>query len=275
MELRYAGVLALFAAVSSQADNYQLELKAGWAQGTFEENFDSGSAEADYDGHVWSGTIYFSEVDTRGGPMREAAFLDKEGSFNVTRTDFSEEDDFGITTTNVSSRFLSDDYILELAFDRISYGGEFEDEEEEDEAQDHTFSLGFGTYLNDHSDIVATVSRSSDTDIDALAVNYHTVIQRGSSAWGFDLRGTYLEVPDESGYGLTAGAIYYPIPKLGIGANVDLLSIGDYETQTFTALAEYFINATFAGTLSYSYATEDDGSEIDNKLVTASITARF
>lgn len=265
MELRYVSALALCAAVSAQADNFQLEVNAGWAQGTV----DVGVAEADYDGYIWSGTIFFSEVDTRGGPWREAAFMDKEGSLSLTQTDFSDEDDLGETTTSINGRFLSDDYILELGVDQISYGEGYEDDEE------HIFSLGFGAYLNDHSDIVATYSRSSDTEIDALAVNYHNVIQRASSAWGIDLGGTYLEVPDESGFGLTAGAIYYPTPKLGIGASVDVLSIGDYETQTFTALAEYFINSTFAGTLSYSYETLDDGLEIDDSMVAVSVKARF
>lgn len=262
MKLRYASALALSMAVSAHAETYRVELNAGFGQG----EFDWGSSNIDYDALILGGTLYFSDVDTGSGPLSEAAFLDKASSLGVQRVevsvDGSSEDS---TDTLVDGRFvLSNDFIIEASFSRAEAAG-FDDE-------DDTYSLGLGTYINDNSDIVATYTGSNDTEIDTLAVDYHTLIENGGAAWGIDLGAGYIDGPVDSGHLLNAGATYYPNANFGIGVNVTLTSVGDYDTTTTLVSAEYFFTSNFAGELVYSVSDYD---EAEDSLFAAAVTARF
>ncbi len=98
------------------------------------------------------------------------------------------------------------------------------------------------------------------------------VAANGDSAWGVDLGASYIDAADETGHGLTVGATYYPNDNFGIGANVNQTSVGDFDTTTVTAEAEYFFNTNFAGAILYSVSEEDD---VDLSQWLVGLTARF
>lgn len=259
MKLRYASVLALSIAASAHAETFRVELNAGFGQGDAEN--------IDYDAVALGGTVYFSDVNTGSDPLREAAFLDKASGLGVTRSDLSFDGSVDSAVTTIDGRFvLANDFIIEASATRAEWEvGAFDVESD-------TFSVGLGTYINDNSDIVATYSDSNDDDVSTLGVDYHTLIENGSAAWGIDLGASYIDAPSDSGNSLRAGATFYPNANLGIGAALDRTSIDDSDTTSATLFAEYFFNTNFAGELAYSTTDEDDG---DLDLISVGVTFRF
>lgn len=259
MKLRYASVLALSIAASAHAETFRVELNAGFGQGD--------SAGVDYDTVILGGMVYFSDVNTGTGPLREAAFLDKASGLGVARIDMSFDGPVDGAATTIYGRFVqANDFFIEASASRTEL------EEGAFDTDSDTFSVGLGTYINDNSDIVATYSDSNDDDVSSLGVDYHALIENGGAAWAIDLGASYIDERSDTGNSLRAGATFYPNANFGIGAALDRISIGDSDNTTATFSAEYFFNTNFAGELTYITSEEDD---FDADLFAVGVTFRF
>lgn len=260
MKLRFASAIALSIAASAHAETYRFELNAGLGQGEVE----LGPFSNDFDTLMLGGTFYFSDVDTSQGPLREAAFLDKASGLSFTRTDMSFDDAGDNTFTTIDGRFvLASDTIIEASVTRMDDGSGDDSD---------TISVGAGTYINENSDVVATYTRSDGGHVDTLGIDYHTIVENGNASWGIDLGASYVDTSFDSGYGLTAGATFYPSANFGLGATLSRTSVGYIDATSLLVGAEYFFNSNFSGELIYS-ASEEDSVDLDQ--ISVGVSFRF
>lgn len=256
------GILSMFATVSANAD--------------FRAEFDLGMSDIDVegaegDGYLAGGTVYFSEVDTSKGPLAEASFLDKSSGLGFflagDDVDGLEEDD----SYSVSGRFVfAQEYILEAIFT--------------DADSDSTYGFGVGKYVSDNAEVVVSYTELDTSENQSLNINYHSVVSIGDGAsLAYDLGASYLDantggIGDTTGHGFNGGVTYYPMPSLGVGADVSYNTIGDVDTTGFGIDARYFFDEAFAASLNYSVSSvENDtvSASTDTDTISLGITFRF
>lgn len=255
-----AGAISALTTLSAQAD-YQFEANVGYFQGDVEN--------ADFDGYALAATIFFESVDTSKGPLSEASFLDKSSgislAFGTTEfDDFDNEEDI----SSVSGRFvLSNDFIIEADYTDFDF--------------DTSFTIGFGKYLTESSDILISYTTFDDVDFNVLDLAFHSVNGlTGPASIAYDLGASYIDADNETGFGLNAGLTFYPTSQLGLGISGSYSSVDDTDVTTIELGAEYFFNENVAGSLTYSTSDTDfDNDFIDTTVtedtIALTLTARF
>jgi len=258
-------MIAGFSAISAvhAAAPYQFEGGIGIVRG----DTSSGGNSNDFDGFIVGGEYYLRPVNTGVGPLHEAAFLDKAANIGLALLridpDFGGERD----TMTLDGRFVtSQNFIIEPRFSRLDIDGASDTSD--------TMSLGVGKYLDDWADVIVSFSTNDDADVDRLGIETRRV-NTGTGIdtwWAYELGATYIDAPDDNGYGVSIGGLYYPSAQLALGADFDYTSVGDFDTQGISFEAEYFFTEQFYGSLGYS---TDDNDAFDTDTLFIAISGRF
>lgn len=215
--------VTLFSVSTAFAQDYQVELGAAYLNGDVNG--------VDFDGIGLNAEVHFDKVNTRKGPLNEAAFLDKSSFANLTWITL-DPDTAGADsadTTTIQGRFvLEKQLILEAGYTDL----------EDDDA----IRLGLGMYLNDTLDAVVNYEAYDDADASSLGVDFHGVNKlNGNASVAFDFGFALLDVNDDTGYGFSAGADYYIDRNFSFGGSLSLESVDDADLSTFQVGVNYFV----------------------------------
>jgi hypothetical protein len=204
--------------------------------------------------YTLDGTFYFSPVDDSHGPREEAAFLSKASGVSLNYTDIEDADElYGISTRIV----LSNDYILQAGYAR--------------NGDENVYGIGAGLYLTDHSDLVFSYERASDSKTNTFGATYRAEKPlENTASLGYEVGAGYVDATGGSGYHLDASATYYFNPDFGLGADVAYEDDGDIDATTFGVHGSYFFTPAFY--MQAGYARLDvDGTGLDTFSVRAAL----
>ena len=250
-KLMLGTAVAVLASSVATAQDYQFEVGAGYVDGDM--------AGVDYDGFGLNARAHLDRVDTTKGPLNEAAFLDKSSFVDLTWATFEYDvpGSFSVDTIGLSGRFVTKgNVIVEASYSDI----------DSDVTGDETvISLGVGTYINENTDVVVSYEDYDEADRSSLSVDAHGVNKlEGETSLAFDLGLAYLDISDESGYGISAGADYYVDKALSFGAGASLMSVDNYDESSIDVRANYFVTPVVRLGLSYMTLGQDaDGDAIE------------
>jgi len=254
--------IALAMSAGAQAD-YDWELGAGYTAGKLEGKLKFNGQEVekedlDTDQYALSGTWYMETVDTSNGPLGEAAFLDHASNITLAFGDgkvrFNNENNDDEQSYEASMRYVAEGpgwklsgWLVDLSAMRA---------EPENEKIDQ-YNVGVGKYITDNTTLVLNYESTSLNNGNGSGVDsYGGTVEHffafgdgGLKAEGNFAR-TYLNNADDiDSYGVSA--TYYLSNNLGFGANWEQLEQSGYEINQFGVSAEWFINESFAVSLSY------------------------
>lgn len=236
------------AALSSQAalaQDYQFEVGANYQTGDF--------FGTDYDGFGVNAEFHLDQVDTSKGPLNEAAFLDKSSSASIAWATV-EEDISGaesVDTFGIGGRFVTEgNIIIEANYSDLDY--------------DKSFGFGVGTYINDTLDVVVNYQTLDDADESTLSANLHGLNDlAGEAALAYDFSVAYLDVVDENGFSIGAGADYYFNNAFSAGAAFEYASVDNADVTAVNVRADYFITPIARVGITYtSLGSDADGDEL-------------
>jgi len=267
------GAISALTTLSAQAD-YQFEANVGYIRGDvdFDFDFDFDVDNVDFDGYTLAATAFLESVDTSKGPLSEASFLDKSSNISIAFST-TEFDDVDNDVSAISGRYvLSQDFIVEAGYTDLD--------------SDTSFTIGFGKYLTNSSDILISYTKFDNSDANLLDLAFHSVNDlTGPTSIAYDLGASYIDADDETGFRLNAGLTYYPTKQLGLGISGSYSSIedtNDTEDTDDTDItkielgAEYFFNENVAGSLAFSTQDNSDGfGSVTVDTFTLAMTARF
>lgn len=239
------------------AQDYQFEVGGAYVNG------DNGAV--DYDGFGLNAQLHLDKVDTRKGPLNEAAFLDKSSFVDLTWTtskvDVSGAD--SVDTVGFGGRFVTEkNIIIEAGYTDIE--------------DDSAIKLGVGTYINNNMGVVASY-QVYDADLDALdqstlAADLHGVHKlKGETSLAFDAGLAYIDNDGDSAYGISGGADYYLNNALSVGAGLALLTADDYDASTINIRADYFITPIARIGVGF----ESEGQDADGDAMNINGSIRF
>ena len=237
--------IALLSTSVVYAQDYQFEVGAAYLSGD--------SFGVDYDGFGLNAQLHLDAVNTAKGPLNEAAFLDKSSFANVSwatvKVDVSGAD--SAESTAIGGRFvMGNNIIIEANYADLE--------------NDSVFSVGAGTYISKNMDVVASYQSFDEADQSVLSVDLHGVNPlKGETALAFDLGLAYVDVGDETGHNISAGADYYINNALSIGAGITLANAGDTDVSVIDVRADYFVTPVARVGLGFSTQGQDgDGDAI-------------
>jgi hypothetical protein len=246
MKIRILSAAVVMSLLSSAAlaDTYQADVGVGY------DRFDSSNV------YSVGGSVYFAPVDDSKGPRAEAAFLNKASGISVN---YSKPQD-GDNAYAVSARFvMSNDYLVEARYSRQG-GNAFGSGEGLNLSSllgGKTYGIGAGLYLTDHSDLVLSYDRDTDSKSNTVGLAYHAEQPLADAAsLGYEVGGSYIDSPDGKAYALDAAATYYVNPNLGLGASIAYMN-GDGSITTYGVHGSYFFTPSFYVRAGYSRLSGD------------------
>lgn len=245
--------IALLSSSVVHAQDYQFEVGAIYVNGD--------ASGVDYDGFGLSAQLHLDVVNTAKGPLNEAAFSDKSSFANVAWVT-SKIDASGAESTDavaIGGRFVTtQNIILEANYT--------------DSEDDSAFRVGAGTYVKQNMSVVASYHTFDEAEQSTLSLDLHGVTQlKGETALAFDLGFAYLDVSDETGHSISAGADYYIDKGLSIGAGMTQASVGDVDVSSIDVRADYFI--TPVARLGVGYSSQ--GQDADGDAIQLNAAMRF
>lgn len=250
-----------------QAGPYQFEGRFGIGKGDV-----SGiGVSVDFDTQLFSGSYFLRPVNTSLVPLVEAAFLDKAASVSITMINSEIDQQPDIDHRFISGRFVTaQNYILELDYDTSEAEGAPD--------VDKTLTVGIGKYLDNRADVLLSYSTEDKADanfeVDVLSIRTRRInIGSGLSTWwSYELGADYIDAANDNGYQLSLGASYYPSTQLAVGAEFELRSVGDADSQGISLIGEYFFTEQFSVNLLYA---QHDADTRDTKTMAFGVTGRF
>ena len=237
-KLMLGTAVVLLASSVAYAQDYQVEIGAAYVDGD--------ARGADFDGIGLSAELHLDKVNTKKGPLNEAAFLDKSSFVNLIWAEFSD-------TITLGGRYVApENIIVEASYSDI-------------DGDEKVINLGVVTYLNDNMDAVVSFTNYDEADHSELAVDAHGLRKLdGTRSLAYDLGLSYLDVGSESGIGLRGGADYYLNKAISFGAGLSLERVDDYKESTIDIRANYFVTPIVVVGLAYETVGQDgDGDSIE------------
>ena len=261
--------IGLALSVTAQAD-YQWELDAGYARGTFDYDFRNipglGNEGDSVDADIFNigGTYFLETVDTSKGPLGEAAFLDRASSLGLAFTDGTVQldgrDDEDAQTYNADMRYIAEGPGWKLSGAIVDLGYQ---REEAGDAQVDSYDLGLGYYIFQNTTAVVNYQRidvNDGPDADAWSLDLEQFWAFGNGGLKARASGgkTYLSDSQDDPTTWLLGGTWYLNNNIGFGADYLQSDDDGFETQGFRVNAEWFITENFAVDLAYTDISPDD-----------------
>lgn len=259
--------LALMALLYSPLNfaDYQLEFNGGF------QSIDLDPANVDQ--YVLSGDFYFDPVDTRKGPLAEAAFLNKASSAGIHYTEVEEKITFpgffvndpilgpifvppqtitaDYSNVGIQGRFVQGEIVVEGSIDRGDNDG---------------FSLAGGTYLNDKTEVLLGISDYDRTD-ETIFVKAKSFFTTGMNK---TLVGNGRVQIHDGDLGVQLGADYYLNKTTSVGAEAGVFFENNTRSSALVK-ARHFFNENLSLDAKLGFY---DVSETDT-LFALGVTGRF
>ena len=243
-----------------------------------------------------SGTWYTAPVNTKKGPLAEAAFLSKSTSISLAY--LSGDDDYTETNNPSANTSLDltgwiagwhwvtseNDVILDLQYEYSEL------EAGSNSADSETLSLGVGTYLNPTNSILFSYSQYQveGTDFaDSIGIEYHGLFGASNN---MSLQAAILKTTlddnfgGNDGTGATVAFTYYINNQLGIGFGYALdvastngevsgsYSVDDIDSDLFSLKVDWFAKENLRFAFEY---VDGEIDTVDVEGVSAEMSFRF
>lgn len=233
--------LALFSQAST-ADNYQIELVAGYLSG------DVGSA--DLKAGAIAGQYFFSQVDNSKGPTAQASFLDRASSASVFYID-GEVDGSDLTIdTEITS------VELRLVSKSSGWTGGIEiSQSEVDDIDTQTYEISIGKYIAKNTELSLQISSEDEDQQDEFEtwkINFNHVATNTDIPYAFSIgAGELLPPSGNNDIILNISGTAYPKNNFGIGVDFETV-YSNPDSYFVDIFAEWFVTDNLASRLTFS-----------------------
>lgn len=266
----------LFAAQLLHADEYQFEVNG--VIGFAEE--DNGPVNLDSDVLGVFGDFYFEPINTRGGPLAEAPFIQHASgaSAYLLSKDYDRALGEDVDVQGVEARIVGNSgAYLNLALEQRDDGDDSADK----------LGVGVGIYLTDLSTIegnFASISEedgNQDFDVNIFSVAFkQLMLQQSPYVMSVGLNGDMRQsdAVDDDSISFAADLTLYPSDFLGLSVGFEHEDHDLYKRNDLLLAADYFIQPNLRVGAAYSFGTinpDNNSGDIDTNSLLFNAGVRF
>lgn len=224
MKKQYLGVaVAMVLSSAALAEGYDVELRGGL------DSFDPEYGDS-VELYRAGGTFYFNTVDSEGGPLAEAAFLNRASNMSAAFT-YADNNGTDITSTNLGVEVFLPNSILYGAFNysMVDVAGE----------DDDSWNARLG--ITPIDGLLLTTTKTQDVDYDPNIQAKYVMELAGGQA--LNLHGAINFADSTTFY--TAGMDYYLTAQTSLGFEYsDATDRASDVFETYTVRGKHFFNET-------------------------------
>lgn len=267
------GLMASLALLSTQAnaEDYRVELET--SAGVW--NYSTRGLDVESNQYQTALTYHFSTVDTSQGPLLAAGFLDKSSFVRLTYAG----DDNTLTSPFTSSidrdryavaarAVLENDLVLSAQYTK------------QESSSHDDFALAIGAYITDTVEVDVSYEKDNNDRNDSQEINVEVTAftaLENNKAITLNANMGYIDEDgelgftgrrdDNSGYQVSAGALYFFSRAFSIGANVLYIDQENDDFLRSSIYSHYFVTPKISLGLSYTDFRRDlDGDAIFGEL---------
>lgn len=252
LALSVAAATLAFSAQSAVAQDYQMEVNAGYTSYSYDAGSDDSALSAGFN-------YYLEKVRTAGKPLAEAAFLGHNSNVGVS---YSTQDKTDASSLNVNGEYWLDKIYLAAGLTNF------------DDGNDTTSVIGLtaGYMLQDSLRVQVSfgdkyILNGLVIDESAITVGGKYVAKLGGN--NANLEGSFTSVDGDSIISL--GGDFYLNNELSVGAAIGIPSVSGLENE-IELRARYFFMPNISAQASY---TLNNGYMDGDSALGLGVTARF